>query len=239
MLDVISLDILITVVVTAFIQSFFGVGVLLFGTPILLLLDYSFSESLLVLLPISASINILQIIKDYKYINKHIYKNILTITVPFIVVFLFFVEDFNLNVSFFIGFILVFIALKDKIGFFSRFLNQMMRFEKTYYVLMGIIHGMTNLGGALLITKVFHSDLNKYEKRATTAVSYMTFALFQIATLFLLNEKYEVYNFIYIVIGLSTYMIVNKLFFHNISNDKYDKLFSVFLLLSGVALVFK
>ena len=52
---------ILIVIITASIQSFFGVGVLLFGTPLLLLLGYPFLESLLILLPISASINFLQI----------------------------------------------------------------------------------------------------------------------------------------------------------------------------------
>jgi len=36
------LDILITVAVSSFIQSIFGVGVLLFGTPLLMLQGYNF-----------------------------------------------------------------------------------------------------------------------------------------------------------------------------------------------------
>ena len=53
--------ILIPVVITAAIQSVFGVGVLLFGTPILLLLGYDFITTLTVLLPVSVSINLIQI----------------------------------------------------------------------------------------------------------------------------------------------------------------------------------
>jgi hypothetical protein len=39
------LDILITVAVSSFIQSIFGVGVLLFGTPLLMLQGYNFFSS--------------------------------------------------------------------------------------------------------------------------------------------------------------------------------------------------
>ena len=46
-------DILATVLLTATIQSLFGVGVLLFGTPILLLLGYGSLNTLSILLPIS------------------------------------------------------------------------------------------------------------------------------------------------------------------------------------------
>ena len=40
------LDILLTVIGTSLIQSIFGVGVLLFGTPILLVLGYDFIKTI-------------------------------------------------------------------------------------------------------------------------------------------------------------------------------------------------
>ena len=75
-------DILITIAVTSVIQSIFGVGVLLFGTPILLLLGYEFIDAVMILLPISVSINILQIAKDYRSIDFQFYKGILFYTIP-------------------------------------------------------------------------------------------------------------------------------------------------------------
>ena len=59
---------------------------------------------------------------------------------------------------------------------------------------MGLIHGITNLGGALLTAKVFNSDLNKYQKRATIAISYMTFAIFQLITITFLENNFSYYN---------------------------------------------
>ena len=58
--------ILLVIIVTAMIQSLFGVGVLLFGTPLLLLGGYNFVNALTVLLPISLVINLFQIIKGKK-----------------------------------------------------------------------------------------------------------------------------------------------------------------------------
>jgi hypothetical protein len=104
---------------------------------------------------------------------------------------------------------------------------------------MGIVHGVTNLGGALLTAKIFHTNLNKFQKRATIAVSYMTFALFQIATILLLDVEYKFNNLIYIIIGLVTYIIINKFLFHKIADHKYDKLFSLFLFASGLLLLGK
>ena len=104
---------------------------------------------------------------------------------------------------------------------------------------MGIIHGMTNLGGALLTAKIFNTDLNKYQKRATTAISYFTFALVQIITILFLEFEYPLMNLLYILIGLAVYFIVNKFFFHKIEDQKYDKIFAVFLIFSGVLLIIK
>jgi len=233
------LKIIIVLIITSVIQSLFGVGVLLFGTPILLLLGYPFIESLLILLPVSVSINMMQIVKDYTYVDYKVYKNILFLTVPFIIIFLYFIEKVDVNVSIFIGFFLIFIALKDYLYIVKKYMNKLLAYNNIFFITMGIIHGMTNLGGSLLTAKVFNADLNKLEKRSTIAISYLTFAIFQIITILLLGYKFKLNNIYYILIGLSTYLIINKLLFHRISNIKYDKLFAIFLFLSGVALILK
>ena len=104
---------------------------------------------------------------------------------------------------------------------------------------MGIVHGVTNLGGALLTARIFHETLNKYEKRATIAISYMTFAIFQIVTILFLDAEYDLENLWYIIIGMSVYITINKIVFHRISNHIYDRIFSIFLIVSGVILVLK
>jgi uncharacterized membrane protein YfcA len=233
------MDILVVTILTSIIQSLFGVGVLLFGTPLLLLLEYSFMDVLLILLPISISINLLQVYKDYKYIDKIIYKNILFVSVPFIILFLLLVSKNKIDINTIVGLFLIFISLKDKIDIIHNSFEKLLSFNKIFYSIMGIVHGMTNLGGAFLTVKVFHADLNKYEKRATTAVSYMTFAIFQIITILFLEIKYEISNLLYIIICLSVYIAVNKLFFHKLSNNRYDKLFSLFLMFFGILLIGK
>ena len=67
-------DILAPIFLTATIQSLFGVGVLLFGTPILLDLVYGFITALTILLPISLAINLLQASKDYRHIHVPFYR---------------------------------------------------------------------------------------------------------------------------------------------------------------------
>ena len=63
------------VFIFSIIQSIFGVGLLLFGTPTLLLLGYSYEVTLWTLLPASITISIIQIVRGYIYIkvNKEVY----------------------------------------------------------------------------------------------------------------------------------------------------------------------
>ncbi len=234
-----TFDLILVVIITSTIQSLFGVGVLLFGTPLLLLLEYSFIDSLLILLPISATINLIQVIKDYKYINSAIYKKIVLYTIPFIVIFLYFIIQIDINISFIIGLFLILIALKERDVYIQRFINKLFSYDKPFYIIMGIIHGITNLGGALLTAKVFHTSLTKQEKRATIAISYFTFAIFQVLTILYSEHKFEIFNYLYIFIGVFIYILVNNIFFGKITEKKYNKLLSVCLIVSGIVLIIK
>ena len=69
------------------IQSVFGVGLLLFGTPSFLILGYDFANTINILMPVSITISILQFykskVKDQKFINEY---NLYCL--PFLVIFL-------------------------------------------------------------------------------------------------------------------------------------------------------
>ena len=138
------LEILITVAFASIIQSIFGVGVLLLGTPLLILLGYNFFQALVVLLPISLLINIFQIIKYYSAIDLEFYKKILMYTVPFIIIFLIFINKTKINIGIFIGVLLLLVASKDLSTKVNRIVNCFLQYEKSYLILMGILHGLTN-----------------------------------------------------------------------------------------------
>jgi uncharacterized membrane protein YfcA len=235
-------DILLTVIATSAIQSIFGVGVLLFGTPILLLLGYDFVNALRILLPISIAINSLQILKHYKFIDRKFYKNVLIFTIPFVVLFLFIVTTAKINISILVGAFLVLVALKNFSGKIEQMLESMVKHERTYLVVMGIVHGMTNLGGSLLTAIVHGKQYDKNKARVTIAVCYATFAVFQLITLALLGESY---NFSYadsamfMQIGILVFLLTEEMVYTKIDNAKYSKIFAAFLFVSGVLLLVK
>ena len=237
-----AVEILLTVIVTSIIQSIFGVGVLLFGTPLLLLLNYEFIEVLTILLPVSIAINCLQIIKHYQYIAIDFYKNVLIYTIPLVVLFLLAVSHFDINIGLLIGGFLILVALKNFSPVAENILASLVRYEKSYLMAMGLIHGLTNLGGSLL-TAIVHAKAypDKDVTRATIAICYATFAIFQIITLFFIGE-YTISiseNSVFLQIGVIVFLLTEEIVYRKIDNQKYSKLFALFLLISGIVLLIK
>lgn len=235
-------DILLTVFATAVIQSIFGVGVLLFGTPILLLLGYDFINALSILLPISIAINSLQIIKHYQYIDFVFYKNVLIFSIPLIIVFLFLVSTTKFNIAMLVGGFLVLVAVKSYFSIIEQSLNKMVKYEKTYLAVMGLIHGLTNLGGSLLTAIVHAKKYDKNSTRVTIAICYATFAFFQLATLYLIGSHFQL-SFTnqmgFLQLGVIVFLLTEEVVYGSIDNNKYGQLFAAFLFISGILLIIK
>jgi len=236
-------EIVITVATTAIAQTLFGAGVLLFGTPILLLLGYGFVDVLTVLLPISLSINLMQIAKHHAHIDFSFYRNVLLLTLPPVAIFLFLVTHARISIGLIMGLFLLLIALKEFSEKIAHLTNGLMKHEKAYFVAMGIIHGMSNLGGSMLTALVHHKNYDKDVARATVAACYGTFAVVQMLTLWLfsrgqidisLNE-----NLVYMVIGVLVFGLTDEALYTQIDSKKYRSIFSAFLALSGLVLIFK
>ena len=119
-----AFEILITVIITAIVQSVFGTGVLLFGTPLLLMLGYKFQYVLIVLLPKSVLINFFQIKNNFNNIDINFYKRLCLFSVPFMMLFLYFTNFISININFFIGIFLVIIA------FLAGWISKMIKHKK-------------------------------------------------------------------------------------------------------------
>lgn len=235
-------DIFLAVLVTAGVQSIFGVGVLLFGTPILLVLGYEFVTALTILLPISLTINLLQVGRHAQAINLSFYRRVLTLSVPCIMVSLFLVTKIKLNIGVLVGLFLIFVALKSVYPPFQRLLDSMIRYDRLYFVAMGIIHGLTNLGGSLLTAILHAKQYDKDVTRATAAASYGTFALFQLITLVWAvgQTAFPLSTIVtYMLMGVGMFLLTETLLYGKISTERYREIFAVFLFVSGTVLIFK
>lgn len=235
-------DILLTVAATSVVQSIFGVGVLLFGTPLLLLFGYGFVDALGVLLPVSIAISTLQVLRHYEDVDTGFYKNMLVYSIPLVVVFLWGVTTVKVNFSLVIGPLLIFVALKSFSPTLERILQSVVKHEKIYLMTMGLIHGISNLGGSMLTVIIYSKHYPKNKTRVTAAASYATLALCQLTTLLLIGSEFTVPftdKISFVQIAVVMFLLTEEMLYNRIDNEKYSKIFAGFLFASGILLITK
>ncbi|MDP1665767.1 MAG: hypothetical protein Q8L79_11650 [Methylobacter sp.] len=235
-------DILLTVLATSVVQSIFGVGVLLFGTPLLLLLGYGFVDALGVLLPVSIAISALQFIRHYEDVDVAFYKNVLIYSTPLVVLLLLLVTTIKINISLVIGGVLIFVALKNFSITIEKTLRFIVKYERIYLMAVGLVHGMSNLGGSMLTVIIYSKHYPKNRMRVTAAASYATFALCQLATLLLIDSEFTVSfadKISFIQIAVVMFLLTEEILYNGIDNEKYSKIFAMFLFASGILLIVK
>ena len=227
--------IIITVILfTSIIQSLVGVGVLLFGTPILLLLGFNYFEVLNILLPISIAINFFQLNKNLSSIDKKLAYNLVTLILPIIAISLTFATFIQINFTKIIGIFLLFISISN----FLKFNIKSIVNGKIYLFIMAIMHGLTNLGGSLLTGYVSLKEWGKLKTRTNIAFCYLSFAITQLITL-RINDllSFNEYTLAYITIGVSMYFFSNKYLFSQIDERKFSKIIPILLFIFGSMLL--
>ena len=227
------------VAVFACIQSVFGMGVLVFGTPTLLLLGFGFVDTLGYLLPASMAISLVQVLHhggDRPKISPNLY----FVCLPAIVLTLWLFVDAggsdHANIA--VGVTLVLTALIRLVPAFRDPLARLvLRRSKIYHLLMGVLHGATNLGGTMLavLAATLHED--KRNLRFTVAHYYLAFGVIQCATMILHGDGRALLDgLLMIPIAVAAYMLFGIVVFKRVSDGAYGHSMTVFILAYGVAL---
>ena len=210
------------ILVSMLTQLLFGVGVLLWGTPSLILLDYDFTTALSLLLPISLGISGLQVGQNFQHINKKELWSFIKLSLPLVVLGLIFVMTSDIEVEWF-----VFAALGVggllRLNIFKTLSDRVVNFKDFMLPLIGIVHGMSNLGGALLVMWVSQTDKTKLGLRSTVAAWYLLLAFFQIVTLMVYNDELTVFVS-YFVFGILAYVILDQFIMGSIKDSVFDVL---------------
>ena len=231
---------LIVIVFLIVVQSIFGVGLLLFGTPSLLILGYDFANTINILMPVSISISLMQFVRsnisDRKFIQEY---NIFCL--PFLIIFLFLALKFNyiLDFKFLVGLLLVISSIlilnKRK---FSSFREIFFKLKRFVLVGIGCIHGLTNMGGSFLaIYSTLVSSNKKELARYYICYGYLIMGVFQyLIVLFFSYRNLEFNKLFYILLALIIYFPAQKLF-KNINDKKFSKYINIIALLYGVSIL--
>jgi len=224
-----------------FIQSVFGVGLLLFGTPSFLLLGYDFANTLNILIPVSITISFLQFLSS-KAKDKNFIKEYNIYCLPFLIIFLLialkfkYLFDFKLLVAALLIFSSILILNKRKFSSFKKIF-----FKLKNLVLMGIgcVHGLTNMGGSFLaIYSTLISQNTKELSRYYICYGYLVMGVIQYILVLILSYDDLVFSKLYYVFLVFLIYFPTQKIFKKINDKKFSKYINLIALIYGVLIVF-
>jgi hypothetical protein len=224
-----------------FIQSVFGVGLLLFGTPSFLLLGYDFANTLNILIPVSITISFLQFLSS-KAKDKNFIKEYNIYCLPFLIIFLLialkfkYLFDFKLLVAALLIFSSILILNKRKFSSFKRIF-----FKLKNLVLMGIgcVHGLTNMGGSFLaIYSTLISQNTKELSRYYICYGYLVMGVIQYILVLILSYNDLVFSKLYYIFLVFLIYFPTQKIFKKINDKKFSKYINLIALIYGILIVF-
>ena len=184
-----SLLVAIVVAATALVQSLFGVGILAFGTPTLLLMDVPFAEALGVLLPASLTMSLLQIWRgsgaDRGFVRAFAVAGVPPLIVGLSAVLIWgFAPALHGVIGAMLALFVVQRLVPDVGG---RARAWLVRHTNAWMSLAGLVHGLSNLGGPLVLMLASARSTDRHVVRTSMATAYAGFAASQLAVLGLLT----------------------------------------------------
>ncbi len=231
---------LIIIVSLVIIQSIFGVGLLLFGTPSLLLLGYDFANTINILMPVSISISAIQFFKS-KNRDINFIKEYNLFCLPFLIFFLIIALKFNyiFNFKLIVALLLVISSLiilnKSK---FSTFKKIFFKIRKLVLMGIGLIHGLTNMGGGFLaIYSTIVSRNNKEFSRYYICYGYLIMGIIQYSTVLILNYDNLFFNKLYYVLLTLVIYFPTQIIFKSIDDLNFSKFINTLALIYGLVIL--
>lgn len=228
------------------IQTVIGVGVLVIGTPILLLLDINLIIAISILLPISIATSLINLIYfwrnkkiSFKIIDQETKKYFFYFCLPCIFVGLYFLKltSSYFNYNYIVGTVIIL-----SIIFTTKFnaLTNINKVTKIIYLsVIGVIHGLTNSGGTLLSIFISNKN-NKINSRYNITFFYFFLASFQLI-LFLLIFTNEFINikYIWVILFCPLTSVVGNIIQNKISDNKFRKVINFVAVFASLSLFFK
>ena len=232
-------EILIVLILIS-IQSVFGVGLLLFGTPSFLLFGYDFANTINILMPVSITIRALQFFRS-KINDVNFLKEYNLFCLPFLVLFLIIAlkyKDF-FDFKFLVAILLIIssILILNKKRF-SNFKGTFFKLKKFVLVGIGCVHGLTNMGGSFLaIYSTLVSKNVKELARYYICYGYLIMGILQYIIVLSLNFKnLEFTKLYYVLLSIIIYFPAQKLF-ENINDKKFSKFLNLIALFYGLIIL--
>ena len=224
----------------ALIQSVYGVGILIFGTPFLLLNNMSFDHALGFLLPSSFLISVHQVFLHRKLElseRSSIFPVLIALPLGLILVLKF---DQEFRVMPLLGSVMLAAALVRTSKRASQYLRKILLKNKfLFHFFNAFIHGVSNLGGALLPAYSSSVYQDKMKVLKCTSVFYAVYSSAQILVLVFMQKSWVFLDGLLVMpLCLSCYFLGNKHMPMIITQELFDKLaIAVFWCIGTVLLI--
>ena len=236
-MEISPLIIIIVIAIFSVVQSMFGVGLLVFGTPTFILLGADYAESVGYLIPSSILLSLLQ---THGFRNNiRIARGIIKYSLPFVLIGMIFAvtSNHNSNVTIGVGVIMLFSAILRFTGI-DKIKKVIRRFSAISLIVTGFIHGISNQGGALLTIVMSSIYYDKEKVRTNIALAYLMFGLVQLLVLLLFDLGSVGYmSIVYSITTFILYHLVGKFLFSIVDINMFNTLFSLFMAIYGVLLL--
>ena len=223
---------LLIVASLSFIQSIFGIGLLVFGTPLLLFMKIPFNDALSILLPSSMLISSVQVLQS-KTKPTDIQKKMIGYSIIGVLTGLTFLfnDYFNIDLKIFVGIGLLISGILRmlKINPIPMRENLLRQFN-LYSFLMGLIHGISNMGGGVLTFLSTTIYFKKNEQRYNIALGYLVFGVVQLSMMVIYRlDNFSFLNIIFIGISALIFGKIGNTVYENTSQFFFDHSMTVLI----------
>ena len=223
------------IIIFSVFQSCLGVGLLLFGTPTLIILGYSYVETLWIILPSSIVISLTQVLFDRDLIQAK--KSIFLLTVPALTIGLIIIllSGDLVNVSKIVGIGLLIVASIRQSKVLNAYLSNNISSGKSIYLIFtGLIHGLSNMGGGPLSVLMSSLHNSKSVIRVNIAYVYLFFGISQIIILTIFQLKvFEVNYLVFPIVAIMSYFFIGKPLSNYIDDNKYQSFITIMVFIYG------
>ncbi|BEG75475.1 TSUP family transporter [Achromobacter xylosoxidans] len=225
----------------ALVQSVFGVGVLLFGTPILLLMDVPFDQVLSTLLPASLTISGLQLMCDRTMVSLSARDYVRFMLPPLCAAIAISILAVPPKLDLVVCLVLLLVAyLRVSPRHRQWLLSFAASHQRLMLIAIGTIHGLTNLGGSLLEAYVSSRHTAKEPIRQNIALGYAMLAASQLTVLVALGAAHwSSTTVVCIITAAVVFITMGRPIFFSVQQDRYRLLVSILIVCAAVALAGK
>ena len=224
-----------------FVQSIYGVGLLVFGTPTLLLMGHEFDDTLGLLLPSSLAISVHQIISSSSV--KIDETKLIPAAILGIPIGLFLTTNWmdKNDFSFQVGSIMLGAALLRTHGGARHIMMAgLKRARIPFHFFNGMFHGMTNLGGAFLPIYSNSVYLEKIRAVRCTALFYVIYAFAQIMTMIVLGITSVFLNGLALLpILMLFYLLASRFGFKLIQDQTFNSMATLVMWLMAAVFLYR